>query len=147
MKHQIILIIHLLAATVWVGGHLILLLIYVPKAKKSNSLAGISFFRKNFESIGMPALILLLITGVLLAYDYDVSIDKWFQFKGGIERIVSLKLLLFITTITLAISATKFIFPKLKNEPKPILYVFIFLVTSIAVALLVLGSLIRVGGI
>lgn len=147
MKHQIILIIHLLAATVWVGGHLILLLIYVPKAKKSNSLAGISFFRKNFESIGMPALILLLITGVLLAYDYDVSIDKWFQFKGGIERIVSLKLLLFITTITLAISATKFIFPKLKNEPKPILYVFIFLVTSIAVALLVLGSLIRVGGV
>jgi putative copper export protein len=147
MTHQIVLIIHLLAATVWVGGHLILLLIYVPKAKKSNSLDGISFFRKNFENIGIPALILLLITGVLLAYDYDVSIDKWFQFKGGIERIVSIKLLLFISTLILAISATKFIFPRLKNQPKPILYVFIILVTSIAVIMLVLGSLIRVGGI
>lgn len=146
MMHQIVLIIHLLAATVWVGGHLILLLIYVPKARKTNSLDGISFFRKNFEILGMPSLILLLLTGVLLAYDYEVSIDKWFQFKGGIERIVSLKLLLFITTITLAISATKFIFPRLKNEPKPILYVFILLVTSIAVTMLVLGSLVRIGG-
>lgn len=146
MLHQLLLIIHLLAATVWVGGHLILLLIYVPKARKTNSLDGISFFRKNFEILGMPSLILLLLTGVLLAYDYEVSIDKWFQFKGGIERIVSLKLLLFITTITLAISATKFIFPRLKNEPKPILYVFILLVTSIAVTMLVLGSLVRIGG-
>lgn len=147
MLHQLLLIIHLLAATVWVGGHLILLLIYVPKARKTNSLDGISFFRKNFEILGMPSLILLLLTGVLLAYDYDVSIDKWFQFKGGIERIVSLKLLLFITTITLAVSATKFIFPRLKNQPKPILYLFIVLVTSIAVIMLVFGSLIRVGGI
>lgn len=146
MMHQIVLIIHLLAATVWVGGHLILLLIYVPKARKTNSLDGISFFRKNFEILGMPSLILLLLTGVLLAYDYEVSIDKWFQFKGGIERIVSLKLLLFITTITLAISATKFIFPRLKKEPKLILYVFILLVTSIAVTMLVLGSLVRIGG-
>ena len=146
MMHQIVLIIHLLAATVWVGGHLILLLIYVPKAKASNSLEGISFFRKNFESIGMPSLILLLLTGVLLAYDYDVSIDKWFQFKDGIELVVSIKLLLFILTIGLAISATKFIFPKLKNKPKPILYVFILLVTSIAVTMLVLGSLVRIGG-
>ena len=147
MIHQLLLIIHLLAATVWVGGHLILLLIYVPKARKTNSLDGITFFRKNFESIGMPALILLLITGVLLAYDYDVSIDKWFQFKGSVERIVSIKLLLFITTITLAFTATKLSFPKLKNQPKPILYLFIILVTSIAVIMLVLGSLIRVGGI
>lgn len=147
MRHQLLLILHLLYATVWVGGHLILLLIYVPIARKTYSLDGISFFRKNFEILGMPSLILLLLTGVLLAYDYDVSIDKWFQFKGGIECIVSLKLLLFITTITLAISATKFIFPRLKNQPKPILYVFIILVTSIAVIMLVLGSLIRVGGI
>lgn len=147
MLHQLLLIIHLLAATVWVGGHLILLLIYVPKARKTNSLDGISFFRKNFEILGMPSLILLLLTGVLLAYDYDVSIDKWFQFKGGVERIVSIKLLLFITTITLALTATKLIFPKLKNQPKPILYLFIILVTSIAVIMLVLGSLIRVGGI
>lgn len=44
MYHQIILIIHLLAATIWVGGHLILLLKYVPKAIKSNSLNDITFF-------------------------------------------------------------------------------------------------------
>lgn len=147
MKHQLLLIIHLLAATIWVGGHLILLLIYVPKAKKYNSLDGISFFRKNFECIGMPSLLLLLITGVLLAYEYDVSIDKWFQFKGAIERVVSIKLILLLTTLLLGMSATKFIFPRLTNEPKRILYVFILVVTSIAVIMVVLGSFVRVGGI
>ena len=49
MYHQIILIIHLLAATIWVGGHLILLLRYVPKALKDKTLDDIAFFRKNFE--------------------------------------------------------------------------------------------------
>ena len=38
MTHHITLIIHLIAATIWVGGHLILLLQYVPKAIKSKSL-------------------------------------------------------------------------------------------------------------
>ena len=81
MYHQIILIIHLLAATIWVGGHLILLLKYVPKAIKSNSLNDITFFRKNFESVGIPSLLILLVTGILMAYHYEITIDKWFTFK------------------------------------------------------------------
>ena len=70
MYHQIILIIHLLAATIWVGGHLILLLRYVPKALKDKTLDDIAFFFFFFEPVGIPALLILLITGILLSYDY-----------------------------------------------------------------------------
>ena len=87
MSHQIILIIHLLAATIWIGGHLILLLRYVPKDIKTKSLDELSVFRKNFEPVGMPSLFILIITGILMAYDFDVTIDKWFLFKNSIENI------------------------------------------------------------
>ena len=145
MYHQIILIIHLLAATIWVGGHLILLLKYVPKAIKSNSLNDITFFRKNFESVGIPSLLILLVTGILMAYHYEITIDKWFTFESSIEKLVSLKLILFFCTILLAFTAVKFIFPKLQNKPSFLLYLFISLVTIIAISMLILGSLVRIG--
>lgn len=146
MKHQIVLIIHLLAATIWIGGHLILLLRYVPKSIKNKSINEINLFRKNFEPIGIPSLLLLLITGIIMAYDYDVSVDKWFSFESSVEKIVSLKLILFFCTILLAFTAAKFLFPKLQNKHSYIVWIFIFLVTSIAVTMLILGSLIRIGG-
>lgn len=146
MKHQIMLVIHLLVATIWVGGHLILILRYVPKAIKNKSLNEINHFRKNFEPVGIPSLLLLLITGITMAYDYDVSVDKWFSFESSIEKIVSLKLILFFCTMLLALTAVKFLFPKLQNKHSYIVWIFIFLVTSIAVTMLILGSLIRIGG-
>lgn len=145
--HHLILILHLLAATIWVGGHLILLLKYVPEAFKNNTLNDINFFRKNFERLGKPALVILLVTGVILAYDHNIPVQKWFQFEVGIEKIVSLKLILFFSTLVLGFSAVKFVFPSLKNKPTALLYIFILLLTLISVAMLVLGSLVRIGGL
>lgn len=147
MKHQITLIIHLLAATIWVGGHLILLIRYVPKAITTNSLAELSDFRKNFEPVGMSALVILIITGILMAYDYGISVDKWFAFEGSIEKIVSIKVLLLLLSLLLAFIATKFVFPKLQNTSSPVLYFFIAAVTIMAVTMLILGSFVRIGGI
>ncbi len=147
MRHHILLIIHLITATIWVGGHLILLIRYVPKSLKLKKIYPINNFRKNFEPIGMPSLLILLFTGVLMAYDYDITITKWFSFKGGVETIISLKLFLFLITITLALSAVKFIFPNLKEKPTFVLIVFITIVTLIAITMLILGSFVRQGGI
>lgn len=147
MKHHLLLIIHLIAATIWVGGHLILLLQYLPESIKLKSLTPINIFRKKFEPIGMPSLFLLLFTGVLMAYDYEITFIKWFHFKGGIETIISLKLFLFTVTLTLAFSASKFIFPNLKEKPTLLLIIFILLVTIIAVLMLVLGTFVRLGGL
>ena len=44
-RHHILLIIHLISATIWVGGHLILLLGFLPKALK----------HKNFDFIFIDA--------------------------------------------------------------------------------------------
>jgi uncharacterized membrane protein len=147
MKHQIYLIIHLLAATIWVGGHLLLLLRYVPKAIKSKSLEELSAFRKNFEPVGMPSLFILIITGILMAYDYNITFEKWFLFEDSIEKIVSIKLILLFISLTLAFITLKFVLPFINKISPFILYFIIFLVTTIAVTMLVLGSLVRIGGL
>ena len=147
MRHQIILIIHLLAATIWVGGHLILLLRYVPKAIKTKSLEELSMFRKNFEPVGMPSLFVLIVTGIIMAYDYNVTIEKWFLFENAIEKIVSIKLILLFISLTLAFITIKFVLPSIDKLSPFLLYFIIFLVTIIAVTMLILGSLVRVGGL
>ena len=147
MKHQVTLILHLLAATIWVGGHLLLLLRYVPKAIKSKSLEELSAFRKNFEPVGMPSLFIFIITGILMAYDYNITFEKWFLFENSIEKIVSIKLILLFISLTLAFITIKFVLPSINKISPFILYFIIFLVTTIAVTMLVLGSLVRVGGI
>ena len=66
--HHIYLIFHLLAATIWVGGHLVLALGFLPKALKNKDFSYIDKFEKTYEPIGMPSLLVLLITGILMAY-------------------------------------------------------------------------------
>jgi putative copper export protein len=145
--HQLLLIIHLITVTIWVGGHLILALRFLPKAILEKNPKVILDFEKQYETIGIPALLILVITGVLLAYQYDVSIDKWFSFSNSIESVVSTKLLLLFTTLGLAIHARFFIIPKLNKENLNQLALHIFAVTAIAIAMLVLGTFVRVGGI
>ena len=54
--HHILLIFHLLAATIWVGGHLILSIGLLPKALKERDPEIITNFEKSYEKIGLPAL-------------------------------------------------------------------------------------------
>lgn len=148
MKHHIILIIHLLSATVWVGGHLFLLLRVLPFAWKNKNLNELKQFKNKFEPLGLTALALLFITGLFLAYDFNVTFSTWFTFSNAIEKVVSIKITLFFFTVTLAITAQAVLFRKYSNPPSLLKTTFfIAIVTVIAVIMLVLGSLIRIGGI
>lgn len=147
MTHQIILIFHLLAATVWVGGHLFLSIRYLPEALKKKDASVLVNFKDKFEPVGLPSLLILLITGILMAYHYDVTFTKWFSFSNGIEKIVSTKLLLLFISVGMAINAQLFVFPKVKSENlRPVAFQIIT-ITVIGVAMLVLGSLVRIGGL
>ena len=148
-KHHILLIIHLISATVWVGGHLVLLLGFLPKALKYKNFDFISRFEKIYEPIGMPSLLLLVITGIWMAYDLNAPLPLWFSFTSGVETVVSLKIIGLLTTICFAISAQTRVLPKLAKgqiQKLPEMAIHILCVTLIAVILLILGSTIRNGG-
>lgn len=146
-SHHILLIIHLICATIWVGGHLFLAVRILPKAIREKDVKGLQNFKSRYEPIGMPALIILVVTGIMMAYDYNVTLGTWFSFSNGIERVVSIKLILLLVTFAMAVTADRFIFPKLNENNIYKAGIFIVSVTLIGLAMLVLGSFVRYGGI
>lgn len=147
MKHHLLLILHLFAATIWIGGHLVLCIGYMPKALKKKDPSIIINFEKSYEKIGLPALLLLVITGVMLSYNYDIMVTDWFSLKTSIEKVISIKLTLLLCTLALAIHARIFIIPKLSVKSLTLMGVHIIAITLIGIAMMVMGTFVRFGGI
>lgn len=145
--HHILLIIHLICATIWVGGHLFLVIRVLPKALSEKDVVGLKSFKDKFEPLGMPSLIFLVVTGIWMAYDYNTTLSTWFSFSNNIERVISIKLILLLLTVILAVLADRIIFPKLNQNNLKIAAIPILLVTVIGVVMLILGSFVRYGGI
>lgn len=146
MNH-ILLIIHILAATIWVRGHLIISFRILPEAIKRKNVAGLLEFEKKYEVIGLPALLLLVITGIWMSLNYGIPLSQWLSFSSGIETVVSCKLLLLIITFVLALHARLVLIPNLKPERLVFLTLHIFAVTAIGITMLILGTFVRYGGI
>ena len=148
MNHHLLLIIHLIAATIWVGGHLYLTLRVLPGVLKNKDAERLLKFEKSFEPLGMPALLLLVITGVWMSLQFGISWDQWFSFSSPLEQVVSTKLLLLLSTILFAISAQTRVLPKLrKGQNKlPEMAVHITAVNLLGIALLIMGTFMRYGG-
>lgn len=148
--HHLLLIIHLLSATIWVGGHLVLAIGFLPKALKNKDFSYIGNFEKKYEPIGMPALLLLVVTGIMMAYDFGIKFGIWFSFSNPIEKVVSFKLICLILTVCLAISAQTRVLPKLEKgdmSKLPEMAFHIISVTLLGITMLILGSFFRYGGI
>ncbi|MBB1138549.1 copper resistance protein CopD [Myroides sp. WP-1] len=144
-----LLLLHLLGATIWVGGHILLSVIILPQVWKEKSVEKLFNFESRYEWIGMPALAIMLLTGVRMAYLYNVKITTWFAFKTPIETVISLKLLCLFSLVLFALSAQFYVLPRLKMSIKllPLMTFHILSVTIISVVMLVLGSFVRYGGI
>lgn len=149
MDHHLLLIIHILAATVWIGGHLYLIISILPKVLKSRNATKLLAFEKSFEPLGITALILLVISGFWMMFQFGIKIADIFSFATPIERVTSTKIILLITTVLFALSAQFRVIPSLKKSPKklPEMAVHAICVTLIGVAMLVLGTFVRYGGI
>lgn len=70
-----IILIHIIAAAVWTGGHLVLAIGFLPKALKDQDPGIIDFFESSYKRIRIPALLFQVITGFYLIHYYasDVS--------------------------------------------------------------------------
>ena len=90
--YKYILILHVLAATVWTGGHLVLAVAILPGALKNKSSRSLMEFEFSFEKVGIPALIIQVATGLWLAYNIMPSVSSWLAFDNPISRLILSKL-------------------------------------------------------
>ena len=133
-----LILVHVLGAAVWVGGHLVLSIGFLPRALKRKDLTIIMNFEQHFERVGIPALLIQIVSGIWMVLLY-VPMQDWLSLATVHHRLLWIKLSLLLGTIGLAVYVRFFIFPRLTNERMPMLALHIILVTIVAVAFVVTG--------
>ncbi len=143
--YGIVLLLHVLGATIWTGGHLVLSHVVLPAALRERSPQRLLDFEHRFERVGMPALLVQVITGLLLAYRYLPKVSSWFAFDHALSHLVATKLTLLVLTLALAVHARVRLVPRLTPETLPRFAMHIRLVTLISVLFVVAGVSLRAG--
>lgn len=143
--HGIVLLLHILGATIWTGGHLLLALTVLPKALRARSVEEVVRFESGFERIGVPALALQVLTGLWLAHAALPDIALWFDSEVPVARPVMLKLALLALTVALAADARLRVIPRLSADTLKGLAWHIAAVTLIAVLFVATGVSFRTG--
>lgn len=142
-----LVIVHALAATVWTGGHLVLDLGVLPRALREGSAAPIRTYEEIFEPLGLTALALQVLTGLAMAWIYLPRFQGLFNPAQPIGMLVGVKLVLLAATAGLALHARLRLIPRLSDANLSGLAWHIRAITALAIAFVVVGALIRLGGL
>ncbi len=146
MNHYaFVLLAHILAATIWVGGHLVLALGVLPVALRTRDPAPVQAFEERYERLGIPALLVQVITGLWMAMR-AVPPSRWLDLATPGAGYVLAKLTLLAITIGLAIDARLRIVPTLRAETLNALAWHIAAITTTAVLFVVAGVGLHTGG-
>ena len=143
----LLVIVHALAATVWTGGHLVLDLGVLPSALRAQSAAQIRAFEDTFEPLGLTALAIQVVTGVWMGWIYLPGFRGLLSPTNPIGMLMGVKLLLLAATAALAIHARLQLIPNLSDDNLSGLAWHIRGITALAIAFVVVGALIRLGGL
>jgi putative copper export protein len=141
-----LLLLHILAATVWTGGHLVLALTVLPRVLKERAPTELLRFESAYERIGLPALLVQVVTGLWLAYRMVPDVTRWFAFDSPISRLIAVKILLLVVTVAFAVDARVRIIPRLSEKTLTALAWHIIPVTIVSVLFVVVGVSFRTGG-
>jgi uncharacterized membrane protein len=144
--YPLLLLAHILGATVWTGGHLVLALSVLPAALRTSDVAAIRAFEGAFERVGLPALAVQVASGLWLALRAAPA-TSWVDLSDPLGRTIGLKLALLAATALLAVHARLFLIPRLDSASLPKLGWHIIGVTTLSVLFVVAGAAIRFGGL
>ena len=147
MLFKLLVILHTLGATVWTGGHLILAITVLPDALKNRDPDLVHQFEEHFEGFGIAALLLQVVTGGWLTWIYFPGFHSFWAFDSYLSTYIGIKFALLAGTLLLAMHARFFIIPNLTKDTLNSLAYHIAGVTTLAVAFVILGAGIRLGGL
>lgn len=143
--YSYVLLAHILGATIWTGGHLVLAGAVLPRALASRDPAVLLAFESGFERIGIAALLVQVFTGIWMAHAMRPDVADWFTAADSISRLITLKLGLLLATVLTALDARVRIIPRLSAETMPAMARRVVLVTALSVGFVVVGVSFRGG--
>lgn len=151
MSYKLLLLLHLLGATIWTGGHLVLVGAVLPQVLRNKDLDYLLRFEGGYERVGMPALVLQVVTGLwmitLMVPDLGLMLDyamelpfRYYWYKLGLLALI----------VCLALSARFRVIPHLEAGEKrylPQMAAHMIAVTIASVAFVIVGVGLRFGGL
>lgn len=140
-----LLLLHLLAATIWTGGHIVLSVVILPRALRTQSAEVLLEFESVYEKIGMPALVIQVLTGLLLAHRLVPDVAQWFNPAIPVSHAIMAKLALLALTFCFALHARFRVIPTLRAETLRLMAWHIVPVTIISILFVVVGVSFRTG--
>lgn len=143
--YGLILFLHILGATVWTGGHVVLAVVVLPGVLRERAPDRLLRFEAAFEKIGMPALLVQVVTGLLLAKRLIPDVAGWFDFSNPVAHVVVTKLVLLALTVALALDARLRVLPKFDESRLTDMAWHIVPVTVLSVLFVAAGVAFRTG--
>lgn len=141
----LLLLAHVLGATVWTGGHLMLCLSVLPAALRTHDPEPVRRFESAYERIGLPALLVQVASGLGLAWTMLPDAAAWISVDTPVARLVGIKLALLTATVVLAAHARLRLIPRLDASRLPWLGAHIVGVTAFSVLFVAAGLGLRIG--
>jgi putative copper export protein len=145
--YKVLVILHLLGAATWIGGHFVLVGVVLSGARRERSTQRILDFERGFGKIGLGALALQLLTGALLTLHWVPDLQTIFSAPTPASGLIAVKAFLLVLTTALAGHTYHLVLPRLTPERMGSFAVHAWITTVFAVAMLVAGALIRLGGL
>lgn len=142
---MILLFLHLLGASIWIGGHLILSLRILPVALKTRKLEALQAYEQMYEPVGMAALGLQVITGIIMVKHMLPDWSLWFGFTNDLSILISLKLGLLLATAIVALHARFRVIPHLSAQTLNWFALHILAVTLLSIGFAWVGLLFQSG--
>jgi hypothetical protein len=104
-------------------------------------------FERKYEKIGIPALLLMVITGVWMSYQFGIGFFKLVSFFESYRNCDFLEIDFTSDNCIVCNQCKFFVIPKLTAKTLPLMAFHILSVTTIGVLMLLLGSFVRYGGL
>ncbi|HTN29870.1 MAG TPA: CopD family protein [Pseudomonas sp.] len=143
--YEFALLAHVLGATLWTGGHLVLACSILPMVLRSRDVTFLQRFESAYEKVGIPALIVQILSGLYLAAHYLPDLAALGNRSNPAANLVLIKLGLLLATAVLAADARLRIIPRLGEHNLKALAWHVYPVTVIAVLFALTGVVFRFG--
>ncbi len=140
-----LLFLHVLGATIWTGGHIVLSVVTLPQVWRKKSPQKLLSFESRYEKIGMPALIVQIITGLYLSHRMIPDTAGWFDLSNPLARGLAVKFTLLALTLGLAIDARLRVIPRLTEANLKSMVWHIVPVTLLSILFVFAGVSFRTG--
>lgn len=146
MSHHALLVLHLLAATVWVGAYVFLVLGYAPEAVRTRDPRGLIDAHARLQRVGLPALVAVIVSGLWLAWNWLPDTILWFDASLPIAIVILTKLGLLALTLLLLTYLHLRVLPTLVPERIPRLALVLLALALAGIAAAATGPSFRYGG-